>query len=136
MALNLLLPSCLPMVCAPIQELVFVSSQYATFIMKRTVMPCILSHRPTPWTALFSVDPPHQMQSSSTTHKINAIMNPTATRSIPIVSPPWCILQSSTVAAYLFRSTAMGLLQSANPTPWEQESLTLPLRRVKVLLGP
>ena len=112
------------------------SSQYATFIMRRTMMPQVLSHRPTPWTALFLVTLPRQMPSSSTTRAISAIMNPTATRSIPIASPPWCTPQSSTMADYLFCSTAMGLLQSANPTHRAQESLTLTLHQDEVLPGP
>jgi hypothetical protein len=87
MALNLLLPSCSPMVRAPIQELGFLSSPYVNFIMRRTVMPRVLSPRPTPWTALFLVTLPRQMPSLSTTHAISGIMNPTATRSIPIASP-------------------------------------------------
>ncbi len=68
---SLLSPSCLSTAYAQIQELGSLSSLYATFIMRRTVMPHVPSRRPTPWMGLFSANLQLQMPFTFTIHTIS-----------------------------------------------------------------
>jgi hypothetical protein len=113
---SLLPPSCLSTAYTPIQGLGSLSSWYATFIIRKTVMPHVPCLRPIPWMGSSLANPQLQTPFMFTIHAISTTTNQTVTGSTLTTSFCPSTLQSSMVVASSSHSTMITTLQSANRT--------------------
>jgi hypothetical protein len=98
------------MVSVTTNVLGFLFYHYVTFIMTRMRVWHAHTTRPTRWTALPLVDPPHQMHFWSTIHGQRNITSQTPTALIPTNCLPWFIHDSLTTAVSSACCTGMTIL--------------------------